>query len=146
MFQSYIQTVPLDRQSAILRLIQICDDTLMPLGFSPCIQYKMPSRVVSKSDYPAWYHCDPTLALPFVSLANQKWSINLYHLWVYNDPNMSMRLQKHYPLHSTHKLDMGKSCIRFKYIDDIPYDLIKQLLEHISAQKRIQIYEQHIKK
>lgn len=137
----YIDTLPALRKEVFTKIVQVCREVLIPLGFQEYIQYKMPSWSVSKTHYPNGYHCDPRLPLPFVSLANQSWSINLYHMGLYADPSMYDRRVEHYPQHATHKLDMGKSCIRYKYMDDVPYDLMRQLFGKMSVSDWIKMYE-----
>lgn len=142
----YITSLPAQRMQAYNKLRDICKNTLEPLGFTELMQYKMPSRSVTHDEYPAGYHCDTSLPLPFVSLANQKWSINLYHMWVYAQPDILSRFQSQRPKHCTRKLDMWKSCIRFKKMDDIPYTLIQELLSKTTAQQWISIYEAETRK
>ncbi|HMY81065.1 MAG TPA: DUF1801 domain-containing protein [Candidatus Absconditabacterales bacterium] len=143
---TYLQKLPPERKKVFEQLVSICRETLIPLGFSECMQYHMPSWSISKSDYPLGYHCDPTLPLPFVSLANQKGSINLYHLGIYSDTKLDTRFRHEYTNQCKYKLDMGKSCIRFKHLDDIPYNLITELLNTFSAQERISLYEKKIRR
>ncbi len=142
----YISQIPEERLKSFVTLRNICKETLEPLWFTECINYKMLGYVVSKDDYPSGYHCDPSLPLPFVNLANQKWWINLYHMWVYADTEILSWFLEQRPLHSSRKLDMGKSCIRFKNIDDIPFDLVRELLWKISSTQWISIYEKSQKK
>ena len=91
--------------------------------------------------YPAGYHCNPKEPLPFAGIASQKGSINLYHMGIYADPKLLKWFQDEYPKHCKQKLDMGKSCIRFKKLDDIPYRLIGDLMKKISLKDWIETYE-----
>lgn len=143
--QNYINTVPSDKKQSIVKLRDTIN-THIPDGFVEQINCGVIGRVVPKSTYPAGYHTSPEQPLPFVNLAAQKNYIALYHFALYSDPALSQRFQSQYPKHATHKLDMGKSCIRFKHIDDIPYDLIGQLISKMSVQQRIHMYENAIKK
>jgi hypothetical protein len=102
--------------------------------------------VVPKSLYPAGYHCDPELPLPFINLASQKNYIALYHSCVYANEDLMQWFKAEYPKYSKYKLDMGKSCIRFKRMHDIPYELIGELCSKITPAKWIGIYESQIKK
>jgi hypothetical protein len=102
--------------------------------------------VVPFSLYPSGYHCDPKLPLPFFSLASQKNFIALYHMGIYANPELLEWFVSEYPKHSKQKLDMGKSCIRFKKMDQIPYDLIAELLTKISPEEWIEIYEKAFKR
>ena len=114
--------------------------------FQEYINYGMIGYVVPKSKYPEGYHCDPSLPLPFAGLAAQKNSINLYHMGIYSDPNLLEWFQSAYAQACKTKLDMGKSCIRFKKYEDIPYDLISELFQKMSANDWIQIYVKNIKR
>jgi hypothetical protein len=97
--------------------------------------------VVPHKLYPAGYHCKPTEPLPFASIASQKNTINFYHMGIYADPKLLDWFVSEYPKHSKAKLDMGKSCIRFKNFDEIPYKLIAVLMKKISVKVWINQYE-----
>ncbi|MCC6383593.1 MAG: DUF1801 domain-containing protein [Bacteroidia bacterium] len=118
----------------------------LPEGFEAAISYGGLGYVVPHSIYPAGYHCKPSEPLPFAGIASQKHSINFYHMGIYADPTLFNWFVKEFPKHSKQKLDMGKSCIRFKKMDDIPYKLIGELMQKISVNKWISIYESNLKK
>ncbi len=118
----------------------------LPKGFEEGMGYGMLGYVVPHSRYPAGYHCDPKQPLPFVSLASQKNFIALYHMGLYMMPSLLHWFQEEYSKHSKKKLDMGKSCIRFKKADDIPYDLIGELMKKVSPDEWIACYESKLKK
>jgi hypothetical protein len=101
--------------------------------------------VVPKSVYPAGYHADPSLPLPFANIASQKNFIALYHMGIYSDPDMLEWFQIEYAQHCKYKLDMGKSCIRFKRMDDIPFDLIAKLIGKMTPKDWINRYESSLK-
>lgn len=101
--------------------------------------------VVPHEKYPAGYHCDPKLPLPFVSIASQKNYIAFYHMGIYAMPELLEWFTNEYPNHSSSKLDKGKSCIRFKKPEQIPYNLIGELMKKISVAKWIEVYEFHLK-
>ena len=101
---------------------------------------------VPHSVYPDGYHCDPKTPLPFMSFASQKNSVNLYHSGIYAKKELHDWWVKEYPKHSSRKLDMGKSCVRFKKLDDIPFELIAELAQKMSCQEWIDLYESNIKK
>ena len=105
------------------------------------MNYGMIGRVVPHSIYPAGYHCDPTMPLPFFNIASQKNSINLYHMGMYGNPDLYAWFVAQRPKHTSHKLDIGKSCMRFKKRDDIPYTLLGTLLEKMTTNDRIALYE-----
>lgn len=143
--QEYIEGLPEDRKATIERLRNTILDNL-PKGFEEKIQYGMLCYVVPFSLYQGGYHCDPKLPLPFLSLASQKNFIALYHMGIYANPKLLEWFVSEYPKHSKQKLDMGKSCIRFKKMDQIPYDLIAELLAKISPQDWIETYEKAFKR
>ena len=127
---------------------QICEllRANIPEGFIEVINYGMPSYVIPHSIYPHGYHCDPKLPLPFISFAAQKNFIAFYHMGIYADPTLLEWFTTEYPKHSKAKLDMGKSCIRFKKPDQIPFELLAELIRKMTAQQWIQLYENNIKK
>ena len=102
--------------------------------------------VVPHSLYPAGYHCKPSEPLPFAGLASQKNSINFYHMGIYADTKLYDWFVSEYPKHCKLKLDMGKSCIRFKKPDQIPFELMGQLMQKMTAEEWIKIYEGMLKK
>ena len=101
----------------------------------------MPAFVVPKSIYPNGYHCAPELPLPFINLASQKNCISLYHMGLYANTELHDWFVREYPKQCKYKLDMGKSCIRFKKMEDIPYDLIIELMKKMTTQNWIELYE-----
>ncbi|RIA10951.1 uncharacterized protein DUF1801 [Flavobacteriaceae bacterium MAR_2010_72] len=143
--EDYIEQVPEERQSTLKKMRKTINDNL-PKGFEEGIQYGMIGYYVPHSIYPDGYHCTPNEPLPFMSFASQKNSINLYHSGIYAKPEMHDWFVSEFPKHSKRKLDMGKSCIRFKHIEDIPYDLIAELCSKITVEEWITIYETAIKK
>jgi uncharacterized protein YdhG (YjbR/CyaY superfamily) len=138
--QDYIEKLPDERKEAFNRLRETILKHL-PTGFEECISYGMIGYVVPHSLYPKGYHCDPKLPLPMINLANQKNFIALYHMGVYANPDLLNWFVGEFPKHSKSKLDMGKSCIRFKKMNDIPYDLIAELIAKVSVEKWIESYE-----
>ena len=143
--QDYIKALPDDRSAPFKKLRKTIKDNL-PKGFKECINYKMLGYVVPQSMYADGYHCDPKLPLPFMNLANQKGFIGLYHMGIYAKPELLDWFVKEYPKHCKYKLDMGKSCVRFKKMDDIPYDLIAELVQKMTPDDWIKLYEKNIKK
>lgn len=141
----YIAQLPEERKGPVQQLRQTIQDNL-PEGFEEGINYKMIGFYVPHSVYPAGYHCDPKLPLPFINIASQKNFIALYHSGLYADQELLTWFQQEYPKHSKRKLDMGKSCIRFKKIEEIPYVLIGELVQKMSAKDWISIYETNVKR
>ncbi|MCC5930317.1 MAG: DUF1801 domain-containing protein [Cyclobacteriaceae bacterium] len=118
----------------------------LPKGFEAAMSYGGLGYVVPHSIYPAGYHCKPIEPLPFAGIASQKNSINFYHMGMYSDPKLLEWFVAEYPKHSRQKPDMGKSCVRFKKFDEIPYSLIGELMQKISVDEWIDMYEKGIKK
>jgi uncharacterized protein YdhG (YjbR/CyaY superfamily) len=143
-FEEYLSQVPEDRQEAIARLRQVLKENL-PAGFKEGIGYNMPGFDVPHTLYPAGYHCDPKQPLPFVGFASQKNFIAFYHMGIYAVPELYEWFISEYPKHSKSKLDMGKSCVRFKKPEQIPFDLIAQLAQKITPHQWIEIYEANLK-
>ncbi|HNS12108.1 MAG TPA: DUF1801 domain-containing protein [Bacteroidia bacterium] len=141
----YIKQIPEDRQAAMIELRKVIRKNI-PKGFSEEMSYGMPGYVVPHSMYPAGYHCDPKLPLPFISIASQKNFIALYHMGVYADPKLFKWFTSEYPKHVDSKLDMGKSCIRFKKPDQIPFKLIGELVSKMTPKDWISLYEKNYKK
>ena len=140
----YIAHLPEERKEPISKLRQTILKNL-PKGFTETIGYGMLCYVVPHSKYPDGYHCDPKQPLPFASLASQKNFLAFYHMGMYAQPGILKWFRDEYPKHSAAKLDMGKSCVRFKKPDDIPYKLIGELLKKISVNDWINIYETQYK-
>ena len=143
--ESILAKVPEDRKEAFTKLHQTIVSNL-PEGFEPGISYGMLGYVVPHHLYPAGYHCKPSEPLPFVSIASQKNSINFYHMGIYADSTLLNWFVAEYPKHSKQKLDMGKSCIRFKKTEHIPYELMAQLMQKMTAEQWIALYERNLKK
>jgi hypothetical protein len=140
-----LTNLPEDRAEAFNKLHDVIMENL-PKGFEAAISYGGLGYVVPHTLYPAGYHCKPSEPLPFAGIASQKNSINFYHMGIYSDPELLEWFVTEYPKHSKYKLDMGKSCVRFKKMDDIPYQLIGELMKKISVQDWINIYETKLKR
>ncbi|WP_210463077.1 DUF1801 domain-containing protein [Rufibacter roseolus] len=138
--QDYIDALPQDRQPAMEALRQTLLQNL-PAGFQEEMSYGMIGYVVPHTLYPAGYHCDPKLPLPFLSIASQKNFIAVYHMGLYADPELLAWFTHEYPKHSKTKLDMGKSCIRFKKPDQIPLELLGELASKMPPQDWITLYK-----
>ena len=143
--EEYISQIPEERQQAFQKLTKTIADNL-PAGFEEGMLYKMIGFYVPLTTYPDGYHCNPKEPLPFMSYASQKNSVNLYHSGIYAVPEIHDWFVAEYPKYCKRKLDMGKSCIRFKKIDDIPFDLIAELCTKITVDQWIAIYETNTKK
>lgn len=141
----YIAQVPEDRLEGINTLRETILKNL-PTGFEECISYGMVGYVVPHSIYPSGYHCDPKLPLPFMAFANQKNFISFYHMGIYADPSLMDWFTTEFAKKSKAKLDMGKSCIRFKKVEGIPFDLIGELVAKTSVNDWIATYEKNYKR
>ncbi len=137
----YVEQIPEDRKLAINRLRQTIIANL-PKGFEETMSYGMIGYVVPHSVYPPGYHCDTKLPLPFMAIASQKNFIAVYHMAVYADKSLHDWFIAEYSNHSKSKLDMGKSCLRFKKPDDIPFELIGKLASKITPSQWIEMYEE----
>lgn len=142
--EEYIKSVPEDRIKPMSKLRSAIKDNL-PKGFEETMSYGMIGYVVPHSLYPDGYHCDPSLPLPFINLASQKNYIAIYHSGIYADAEMHNWFVKEFQKRTGKKPDMGKSCIRLKKMDDIPYELIGELAQKISPVQWIATYESNIK-
>jgi hypothetical protein len=135
--------LPEDRLEPFNKLHDVIVKNL-PKGFEPAISYGGLGYVVPHTLYPAGYHCKPEEPLPFAGIASQKGSINFYHMGVYADPKLLKWFVSEYPKHSKQKLDIGKSCVRFKKLDEIPYKLIGELMKKMSVKEWIEMYEKNL--
>ena len=138
--QDYLSKVPEERKEAFTKLFETISKNL-PKGFQTNLSYGMIGWSVPLETFPAGYHCSPGTPLPFINLASQKNFIALYHMGIYANPELLNWFVEEYPKHSKRKLDMGKSCIRFKKPDEIPFDLIAELCKKMTPKDWISIYE-----
>ena len=141
----YLKELPVDRKEAVTRLRETIVKNL-PNGFAEEMSYGMLGFVVPHTLYPHGYHCDPKLPLPFVSIASQKNFIAFYHMGMYAKPELLKWFTTEFSKHSTAKLDMGKSCLRFKKPEHIPYELLGELVRKMTVKDWIAIYEKNIKR
>jgi len=142
--EEYLNELPEERKVPISTLRNSILHHL-PKGFEEEMSYGMLGYVVPHTLYPGGYHCNPKLPLPFMNLASQKNFIALYHMGIYANPELLEWFTSEFPKHSSQKLDMGKGCIRFKKLDQIPVDLIGELAGKMSVEDWIDCYETQIK-
>ena len=141
----YIAELPADRKEAMTKLrIEVLKN--LPKGFKETMGYGMMGYVVPHSIYPNGYHCNPTDPLPFAGFASQKNFIAFYHMGIYADPELLKWFTEAHAKASPKKLDMGKSCLRYKKPEDIPYKLIGELVSKITPDEWIATYEKAIKR
>ena len=143
--QEYIDKVPEERKEHFMHLFDAIRNKL-PEGFEETISYGMIGWVVPKSTYPAGYHCDPKLPLPFLAMASQKNFISVYHMGIYVNPDLMEWFTSEFSKVAKLKLDMGKSCIRFKKTELIPVELMGELAKKMTPQDWITRYEALLKK
>jgi uncharacterized protein YdhG (YjbR/CyaY superfamily) len=141
---AYLAELPSDRREAMINLRKEIKKNI-PKGFKEEMSYGMIGYVVPHSLYPPGYHCTPGLPLPFMNIASQKNFIAVYHMCVYADPALSKWFVDEYAKTNAGKLDMGKSCIRFKNMAKIPYRLIGELASKVTPQQWIEVYEKKYK-
>jgi uncharacterized protein YdhG (YjbR/CyaY superfamily) len=140
----YIASLPDDRKDAITKLRKEIKKNL-PKGFEECMSYGMIGYVVPHKLYPGGYHCTPQLPLPFMNIASQKNFVSVYHMGVYSDTKLLDWFLAEYAKHVPKKIDMGKSCIRFKKMEDIPYRLFGELATKMTVKDWIDKYEEMFK-
>ena len=143
--EAFINSLSSERKEAVSKLRKVVLDNL-PKGFVEIISNGMLGYVVPHSLYPDGYHCNPKLPLPFINIGSQKNFVALYHMGIYAKKDLLEWFVTEYPNYSKRKLDMGKSCIRFKKMDAIPYKLIGELVAKVTAKEWIMVYERVIKK
>jgi uncharacterized protein YdhG (YjbR/CyaY superfamily) len=141
----YIAELPAERQKPVNELRKVIKKNL-PKGFSEGMSYGMIGYYIPHSLYPAGYHCNPELPLPFMNIASQKNFIAVYHMGVYANPKLLKWFTDEYAKAGVGKLDMGKSCIRFKKPENIPYKLIGELAAKIKPMEWIGMYEKAFNK
>lgn len=142
--EEYMDGLPEDRKAAITELRKVIKKNL-PKGFSEVMSYGMIGYVIPHSLYSPGYHCDPKLPLPFMNIASQKNFIAVYHMGIYADPRLNKWFTSEYAKQSKTKLDMGKSCLRFKKPEQIPFKLIAELATKMTPEDWIMMYEKNYK-
>lgn len=142
---AYMEELPEERKGAMKKLRAVIKKNI-PKGFQESMGYGMAGYVVPHSKYPAGYHCNPKDPLPFMGFASQKNFIAIYHMGIYSDPKLLKWFTDAHAKASPKKLDMGKSCIRYKKPDDIPFELIGELVTKMTPDEWIATYEKMLKR
>ncbi len=142
--EEYLKEVPTERQIPMKKLRDIIKKNI-PKGFKENMGYGMMGYEVPHSIYSDGYHCDPKQPLPFMGLASQKNFIAIYHMGIYADKKLYDWFVDEYAKVCKTKLDMGKSCIRLKKMDDIPFELIGELAKKMTVNDWINLYEMNLK-
>lgn len=143
--EEYIAQLPEERRQAITELRAQIQKNI-PEGFEEQMNYGMIGWVIPHSLYPNGYHTDPKQPLPFLNISSQKNHVAVYHSGIYSDPKLLDWFLKEYADKCEAKLDMGKSCVRFKKVEQIPYELFGELAGKMSSQEWIDLYESKWKK
>jgi Domain of unknown function (DU1801) len=141
---AYLAELPEDRKKAMKELRNVIKKNL-PKGFKEEMNYGMIGYVVPHSKYPDGYHCDPKMPLPFLNVASQKNSITVYHMGMYANPKLDKWFVDAYTKATGKKADKGKSCLRYKKPEDIPYDLIGELASKMTVTDWVELYESKFK-
>lgn len=142
--EEYLKSIPETKEKFLVLRQAIIDN--LPLGFEECMNYGMIGYVVPHSIYPSGYHCDTSLPLPFLNIAVQKNFIGFYHMGLYANKELYDWFITEYPNYCNTKLDMGKSCVRFKKTTKIPSQLIGELVSKVSVEDWIVQYESALRK
>jgi hypothetical protein len=138
--QEYMKELPADRRAAINAVRDVILSNL-PEGYEERISYGMIGYVVPHSIYPKGYRCNPKLPLPFVNLASQKNHMALHLMCCYGDPKLKASFEKAWK-DAGKKFDMGGGCVRFKKLEDVPLEVIGQLV----ARLPVDVYIRRIEK
>lgn len=138
--KDYLASLSEDRRDVMSRLRSAINKNL-PKGFEERMLYGSLGWVVPHSLYAEGYHCDPATPLPFINVASQKNHIAVYHMGIYSSPELLAWFNAEWPKYSSKKLDMGKSCIRFKKAEDVPVELIGKLASKMTPKQWIEIYD-----
>jgi hypothetical protein len=138
--KEYIDNLPDDRKKAVSELRKIINKYL-PTGFKEGVGYNMLAWSVPHSAYPAGYHCDPSKPLMLMCISATKGGISLHHMGLYGSTPLMSWFKSEWPKHSSKKLDMGKACIRFKKLEDVPLHLIGELASKLTPQQWVEQYE-----
>jgi uncharacterized protein YdhG (YjbR/CyaY superfamily) len=136
---AYLAALPDDRRAVVETVRRVVNDNL-PRGYEEGIQYGMIGWYVPKSRYPAGYHVSPKEPLPFAHLAAQKSHYALYLMFVHGDPALVRWFTAEYAK-SGKKLDMGKACVRFKRLDDLPVDVVGRTIAKVPVEQWVATYE-----
>ena len=142
--EAYVAELAAERREAV-NSIRNAINAALPKGFVEQMNYGMIGWVVPHALYPAGYHCDTRLPLPFMGLASQKNSVNLYHMGLYADADLLAWFQAEHAKATPRKLEMGKSCIRYKKLEDMPLKLIAQLSGKLTVTQWVALYEKAVK-
>ena len=140
--EEYLASLPEDRREAITAIREVILKNL-PKGYEEGIQWGMPSYFVPLSEYPSGYNCQPDQPLPFVGFASQKNHMAFYGFCIYIDEVLKDRFVEDWKK-TGKKLDIGKSCVRFKKLEDVPLKVIGDAVKRVPMKKYIKQYEEQL--
>jgi hypothetical protein len=140
----YLAGLPADRVEPVKKLRAVMKKNL-PKGFEEGMQYGMIGYYVPHKIYPAGYHCDPKQPLPFAAIASQKNYISVYMMAAYGNGKVEKHIRDAFAAKGI-RLDMGKCCIRFKKMTEIPYDLIGEAASLVTVEEWLKHYEASLKR
>ena len=149
--EAYLASLPDERRATVVAVRDVILANLDP-AYTETMAYGMLGYSLPHSVYPAGYHCNPKQPLPFAGLASQKNYISLYLMGLYigaegsEETTDTQWFREAWAASGKKKLDMGKACVRFKKLDDIPLDVIGEAIRRVPAQRYIALYEQALKK
>ena len=135
----YLAGVPEERREVLQAVRQTILENLSQ-GYEEGIQYGMIGYYVPHEIYPAGYHADPRQPVPFAGLASQKNHMAIYLMSVYADPELEGWFRAAWT-NAGKRLDMGKSCVRFKKLDAVPLDVIAETVRRVPVSEFIDQYE-----
>ena len=139
MVQEVLASLPEDRRRAISAL----RDTILkhlPPGYEEGVRHGMISYYVPHSICPDGYHCDPTQPVPFAALSAERKKMSLHLFCVYVDKAAKERFVSGWKA-SGHRLDMGASCVRFSKLEDVPLDVVGEVISSIPVVHFLERYE-----
>lgn len=142
--QDYLDSLPDDRKIFVSAIRDVLLKNL-PEGFEEIMSYGMLGYVIPHSIYPKGYHANPKLPLGLINLGSQKNNVTLHHLGLYQGELLPW-FQENWSLRTNKKLDMGKGCVHFKKLEDVPLELIGELATKLTPQKWITLYEKSLEK
>lgn len=134
--EEYLSELPADRRAVVSKVRETILRHL-PKGYRECLAFGMIGYVIPLERYPDTYNKQP---LSYVALAAQKSHYAVYLSAVYSDPAALQALEDGFR-NAGKKLDIGKSCVRFKKLEDLPLDVIGETVASVPPERFIEIYE-----
>ena len=142
--KEFIDNLPDDRKKAVSEIRKVINKNL-PAGFKESFGMGMIIWSVPHSSYPAGYHCDPKKPLMLIGLAANKSGISMHHMGLYASPKLLNWFTSEWTKQSSKKLDMGKGCVRFKKLEDVPLGLLGELSTKLTPHAWVEHYESALK-